>query len=246
MTLPDFADWSQGVNVVERVSDDLLNPATITANGAPVLIDTSRYNALSLLPVVPNVVQGNRYGLFAQWQNNGQPMAAQTLTFHDLFGNGSFIPGVLFWHIPVRGPQLQLWAVGDANTVIPLHVYGSTRELPAPEVSPPSSGNGRQLLDTGLISIPAGGNGATWYIRPVARTISVRIGASVNSTPLAWTLTGVACGAASISASNILSGTATGSTMWPGLEMPDTGMEIFASNNDTVARNLRIAVWDVS
>lgn len=247
MTLPDFQDWSQGVNVVERVSGDLLTPATITANGPSVTIDTSRYNSLALLPVVPNAVQGNRYGLFLQWQNNGQAMASQTLTFHDRAGNGAFVPGVLFWHIPVRGPQLQIWAVGDANTVIPLHIYGSTRGMPSAEVSPPSSANGRQLLDTGQMTVAAGANSPTWYVRPATDLINIRCASPTAAAPMQLNVAAVACSAVGVvSNANQVQINGNGFIELTGLPFPSTGLEFFAGNNDTATRNLRIQVWDAS
>jgi len=247
MTLPDFQDWSQGVNVVERVSADLLNPATITANGASALIDTSRYNSLSLLPVVPNAVQGNRYGQFLQWQNNGQAMASQTLTFHHRAGNGVFVPGVLFWHIPVRGPQLQIWAVGDANTVIPLHVYGSTRPMTSGEVSPPTSANGRQLLDTGQMTVAAGANSPTWYVRPSTGLINIRVASPSATAPMQLNVAAVACSAVGVVANaNQVQLNGNGYVMLTGLPFPGTALEMFAGNNDTASRQLRIQAWDAS
>jgi hypothetical protein len=247
MTLPDFPDWAQPVAAIER--DD----AVVPLQNVPDLGIIGPFDVAALASVEIAVqdraaATGVRCQLQVIWNAAGVQVAQDSISFHSTESYQSFT-GFVVARLPVQGSQLYLVARSSDGLGLAVQVEGSSRSMDGERRNIlPDAQSGRCLLDTGATAVAAGATSAVFYTPPVGRAVNLRFSSGTIS-PAHVTADGVAVLAGVLSTSPFAEyplPTTYNVSMVTDLPAPGVGVEWKMTNTDTVSRNLRLAVWDVS
>lgn len=246
MPAPDLPDFAASVSAIEQVTGPLLPGNTIATANPPALIDTSRYSSLAILLAIPGGGDNKMCGLVAEWQDNGTAVDYDLITFH----NASPVQPYPDWHqfhLPVRGQSLQLRLYDEVgNKTTSCVVYGSTRAFPGGRDRIARLNWGQVLLDVNTGAVAAGAVSGTFYIPPVARSLSLNTSANVVTTPYLLTVSGVGAIGSALSSTRLFVDAFTGRSNTIDLPVVGVGCTLTVTNNDTVSRNFNIRAWDAS
>lgn len=245
MTTPDFSDWATPVAVLDQ-SDKLYGGpgVTIIPGGPSVTLDTSRAQSVHIaMTPPPSGTVGSRYLLAVDWLEAGGTVGREILTLHSLNSyNGT---NALFWQLPVYGAQMSLQAIGDDATPMVVVVVGSTREIPAQRLSRAGLRLGRSIMDSGAVTILAGGT-QTYRIPPVERAITWGSSWTIaNGNVDVRGLFNTQAGGMQTSRID-LALNPTGVVIHEDVPAPLIGLEITITNNDAGSHAGSLFVWDVS
>jgi hypothetical protein len=244
---PDFPDFAQPIAQVET-DTRILNGLLIASGGLTGQINTAGFNSIALAIENDGDVTGTpravahiiwSIGTVATWQ--------ETISFHIGAAYQNNLD-TLYFQAPARGSSLNIQVFTDSGDGLKLTLYGSTRQVADRRLSSFQLDPSTLLLDTGTVSVPAGGLSAALFIPPVTKALSIRLGSTTVS-PCSVVLFGVRRDGAAVTTARFLELSSDGVntvTDFSDIQAPLVGMEVQMSNKDTVARNLRVTVWDVS
>lgn len=245
MTTPDQPDWTKSVAPVERTAAVQANHTTPSASTLGPF-DVAQASALAVGLIANSALTGAQGLLDIVWSDAASTwQVEEVLTFHTVVSYSNGTSGLQLL-LPVKGPRVSLQPVMSNGSSVVLSAASTTRgdQLALRRTSNdyPSG----LLLDTGLVAIAAGGNGATWYLPPVARAVNIRVGASAASVPASLQVSGVGRSAGAFASVPLFNIAQTLPLTVQSLEVPLIGLELFVTNNDTSSRSLRVTAWDAS
>lgn len=244
--MTDFADWSAGVNVVDRSAQifGFTPPTQLIANGIGQVVACDQWNTVHCVISLPGGAGVQYYTLLLQWLEAGQQIDSDGLSFHNENAY-ALSPTTLYAHFPARGSFVEALILGTDNQGINFKMVGSSRSLSVADIA--RDGDiGQRLVQTGNLALAAGAS-QTLRVPPVSRAYAIDIGDAITSgTVEIKPVRSSGVGPPGPLRSHLFATNATTGLVLPELVMPQAAMDIVVTNNDAVVRNGTYWVWDVS
>lgn len=240
---PDFPDWTTPVGLLDQAAFLPVGGQALVANGAGVTLDTSDVASVTIMLKALVSSAADMFILTAQWREDGQIVANETLT---LWGSaGPTFEYVHQWQLPARGGQLVLLLSGTSNTAATYAVMGSTRTVQDGRYSYPNSPNTRLLLDTGSVAVGAGASSAGFAIPAVTSRVALRMNFTLTAIQLQLNAIASVGGAPALVPFEYFSTPAgiAGSFI---AEAPFMATQLVMVNTDTGGHAIHTYAWDVS
>lgn len=247
MAAVDYPDFTQPVATVDQFANLLPNGrqyiGTGYANG--ISLDTSAADTVLLNIILGGSAVGQRALLIAtHYEFGAYAVGYDSVSFHSFHSYGANLAKLL-WRIPSRGSSLGLGLMHDAGMYVGIDAYGSNRHTDIPTIAYDPQFTARNLLETGNVQIPAGGNSATFYIPPVTESISVHLGAT--NAAVRYDFTQVTNNDGILTARPWINPQGASSQQWlNNFRVPMAALELVGANTDTVNRSISADVWDAS